>query len=239
MLPRAILFDLDDTIIFAHGDMENAWLTVAKEFAKDLFPVTPVEFTDVLVSVARTFWSDTDRHRYWRLRILAARREIVGQAVTELTKAGQQAPSTDIAHKIADRFSAYRDETMHLFPDAHQVLDEFRNRGVALTLITNGASDVQRAKVNRFELEQRFDHIQIEGEHDFGKPDERAYLHALNQHNAAPSEAWIVGDNLEWEVAAPQRLGLHSIWVDSNEKGLPENTNIKPDRIIRTLSELL
>jgi hypothetical protein len=25
-----------------------------------------------------------------------------------------------------------------------------------------------------------------------------------------PSETWIVGDNLEWEVAAPQRLGLRS-----------------------------
>ena len=52
-------------------------------------------------------------------------------------------------------------------------------RGVKLALVTNGAAGTQRAKVERFALSDRFDHIQIEGEHGFGKPDERAYLHAM------------------------------------------------------------
>jgi hypothetical protein len=62
-----------------------------------------------------------------------------------------------------------------MFPDAHETLDRLKELGIKLALITNGAAEPQRAKVVRFALEHRFDHIQIEAEHGFGKPEERAY----------------------------------------------------------------
>ena len=39
MLPRAILFDLDDTLISAYGRPEAAWLAVTAEFAEALAPL--------------------------------------------------------------------------------------------------------------------------------------------------------------------------------------------------------
>ena len=81
-----------------------------------------------------------------------------------------------------------------------------------LALVTNGGAEGQRAKIERFSIAPLFNHIQIEGEHEFGKPDERAYLHAMNALGVEPHETWMVGDNLEWEVAAPQRLGIFAIW---------------------------
>ena len=108
-----------------------------------------------------------------------------------------------------------------------------------LALVTNGAADTQRAKVERFELTHRFDHIQIEGEHGFGKPDERAYRHAMQVLGVTASETWMIGDNLEWEVEVPQRLGIYAIWIDVHGEGLPADTTVKPDRIIRSLTELL
>jgi putative hydrolase of the HAD superfamily len=56
---------------------------------------------------------------------------------------------------------------------------------------------------------------------------------------AEPHETWIVGDHLEWEVAAPQRLGLHAVWCDGFGRGLPPGSAVKPDRIIRSLLELV
>jgi putative hydrolase of the HAD superfamily len=49
----------------------------------------------------------------------------------------------------------------------------------------------------------------------------------------------MVGDNLEWEVVAPQRLGIYAIWMDVHGEGLPAGSTIKPDRIIRSLTELV
>jgi len=110
---------------------------------------------------------------------------------------------------------------------------------VRLALVTNGAAEPQRAKVVRFALEGRFDHIQIEGEHGFGKPEERAYTHAMAALGVAPQETWMVGDNLEWEIVAPQRLGIYAIWCDGYAAGLPPGCPIQPDRIIQSLPELL
>jgi hypothetical protein len=41
----------------------------------------------------------------------------------------------------------------------------------------------------------------------------------------------MVGDNLEWEVVSPQRLGIHAIWHDGYGVGLPADSPIRPDRI--------
>jgi putative hydrolase of the HAD superfamily len=49
----------------------------------------------------------------------------------------------------------------------------------------------------------------------------------------------MIGDNLEWEIEVPQRLGLYAIWMDAHGEGLPAGTSVKPDRIIRSLTELL
>ena len=140
---------------------------------------------------------------------------------------------------IADRFTAYREEEMFVFPGAHEAIDRFKALGIKLALVTNGAADMQRAKVERFALGHRFDHIQIEGEHGFGKPEERAYLHAMDALGVTAADTWMIGDNLEWEVVAPQRLGIYAIWMDVHGVGLPPGSTIKPDRIIRSLTELV
>ena len=126
-----------------------------------------------------------------------------------------------------------------MFPGAHETLDKLKELGVKLALVTNGAAAPQRAKVVRFALEHRFDHIQIEGEHGFGKPEEQAYVHALQSLGVEAHETWMVGDNLEWEVVAPQRLGIYAIWYDGYGVGLPPGSPIRPDRIISSLPELL
>ena len=239
MLPRAMLFDLDDTLIQVHGGAQAAWLLVTRELADDLAPLTPSEVTEAVVAFARNFWADPERHRLWRMRLSDARREIVAGSFAALASTGRRVPPAGVIQRLADRFSAHRDEHMRLFPDAHHVIDVLRARGTRLALVTNGASEAQRAKIDRFDLASRFDHIQIEGEHEFGKPDERAYLHALRQLGAEARDTWMVGDNLEWEVAAPQRLGIFGIWFDAAGKGLPRATHIRPDRIVASLSELL
>ncbi len=238
-LPRAILFDLDDTIVSAYSRPELAWLTVTTELAETLAPLSPEAATKAVADFALEFWSDADRHKENRQNLTAARRRIVAGALARLGADGRQPFAADVAVRLADRFTAYRDEQMQLFEGAHETLDELKARGVLLALVTNGAADVQRGKVERFDLAHRFDHIQIEGEHGFGKPEEQAYLHAMRALGVAPHETWMVGDNLEWEVAAPQRLGIFAIWHDHIGDGLPDGVPVQPDRIIRRLSELL
>ena len=79
-------------------------------------------------------------------------------------------------------------------------MHHLRSLGVALGLLTNGGSDGQRAKIERFALATHFDYIGIEGEVGFGKPHRGSYEAALRSLGAAANDTWMVGDNLEWDV---------------------------------------
>jgi putative hydrolase of the HAD superfamily len=128
---------------------------------------------------------------------------------------------------------------MRLFPGVPEALTALRERGVGLALVTNGDTSHQRRKIEAHGLARFFDVILIEGEFGAGKPHESVYRHALGALAAQPEQAWMVGDNLEWDVAAPQRLGLGAIWVDGEGRGLPPEHPVKPERIIRAFPELL
>src|SRR6187431_1063640 len=235
-LPRAMLIDMDDTILSAYGRPEIAWHNVAAEFAAEFGPFTSQQVAAAVLNSARKFWSVAGAE--WRMKLDEARRLTVAGGFAALAADGHTL-SEDLAARLANRFTAYREEEMFVFPGAHDAIDELKTRGVKLALVTNGAADTQRAKVERFALSHRFDHIQIEGEHGFGKPEERAYLHAMQALGVTARETWMIGDNLEWEIEVPQRLGIYAIWMDAHGEGLPADTTVKPDRIIRSLSELL
>jgi putative hydrolase of the HAD superfamily len=236
-LPRAMLIDMDDTILSAYGRPEIAWNKIATEYADELNGLPPPQVAAAVLSFARNFWSTAEPA--WRLKLGEARRLTVKGGFAALAAAGHAALPDDLAIRIADRFTSYREEEMFVFPGAHEAIDRLKALGVRLALVTNGAADTQRAKVERFELAHRFDHIQIEGEHGFGKPEERAYHHAMAALGVTARDTWMIGDNLEWEVEVPQRLGIYAIWIDVHGDGLPEGSTVKPDRIIRSLGELV
>ena len=233
-LPTAILFDMNDTILEYDGVADRVWRTVCEQFASGLDGIGSDQLLAAIQEHRKWYWSDPERHRRARLNLEIGRREVVEGAFRRL---GIEPPP--VVKEIADAYAAQREEAVRPFPGALETLQTLRERKVRLALVTNGNGEYQRSKVERFGLAQLFDCVIIEGEFGIGKPDERVYLHALDDLGSAPQEAWMVGDNLEWEVAAPQALGILGIWVDSKGVGLPSSSQVRPDRIIRALPELL
>jgi HAD superfamily hydrolase (TIGR01509 family) len=233
-LPRALLLDLDDTIVDFSRGADPCWRGICERFAPRIEGVTAEELFAAIKERRAWFWADPVRHRRGRLHIDEARREIVAAALAQL---GVAAPA--LAREIADTYVSERERTVQPFPGAIGALRHLRDQGVRLALITSGNGAIQRQKIERFGLAHLFDCILIEGEFGIGKPDERIYLYALDELGAEPEETWMAGDNLEWDVGAPQALGITGIWVDFAGQGLPEGTPVHPDRIIRSLTELV
>jgi len=233
-LPRAILFDLDDTILGATVNGDHSWRTVCIRHAVAVPGLTADRLLAEIDRVRTWYWSDPDRHRRGRLDLERARQELVGMALQAL---GVDAP--DLARRIAQDFSTLRDEALTPLPGALDTLCRLRRQGVRLALVTNGSGAAQRRKIDRFGLAPLFDCIVVEGEFGAGKPEERVYLHACEQLGVPPTEAWMVGDRLDWDVAGPQRVGILAIWVDNAGQGLPTPSPVQPDRIIHSLVDLL
>ena len=242
VLPRAILFDLDDTLIRAYAQPEEAWTRLLHIFsapldAPDSEPEGPTAIEHIrkaIMAEAKAFWNDHAAAAKWRLDIGGARRLSVRRGLAALGR-----PDDQLADRIADAFTEMRRQEYRLYPDAHATVDALRDAGVKLALITNGAGTPQRAKIERFDLEHRFHHIQIEGEFGQGKPELAVYRHALEKLGVAPADAWMVGDNYEWEVVAPQSLGICGIWYDPFDAGIPAHATAQPTRVIKRLAELM
>ena len=227
--PRAVLVDLDDTIVDGSA-VVDCWDVACETCTPHVDPQTVLA---EILKLREWFWSDPARHRLGRLDLAAARRQI--------TKMALAAIGTDddaLVERIAERYDRCRDERTALFPGAVETLKWLRESGCRLALLTNGAAEIQRQKIVRFQLEPLFDLILVEGELGFGKPDERIYRLALNELAASPPQTWMVGDNLEWDVGQPQKMGMTGIWVDAAGAGLPASSAVSPDLIIRGLSEL-
>jgi putative hydrolase of the HAD superfamily len=232
--PLAILFDLDDTILDDSRGVETSWQVACAEAAAVLDGMAANDLRAAIERVRTWYWSDPERHRQGRADLRAASARIVQLALESLG-----CDRTDIARRTGHRYRALRDAAQQVLPGAVETLEHLRAAGIRLALVTNGAGDAQRAKLARFDLARHFDHVQIEGEFGVGKPDPRVYHAALRVLDAPPQRAWFVGDNLEWDVAAPQHLGLAAIWVDKAQRGLPSRSAIRPDHVVHTIAEVV
>jgi putative hydrolase of the HAD superfamily len=232
-LPPAVLLDLDDTILDDSSNIDQCWREACGTNAAELGDLHESIVVETIRNTSRWYWSDPDRHREGRLELDAARREVVALALKEL---GISNPT--LAANIGDAYGRHREAGMEPLPDAIDTVSWLKASGCALGLLTNGAGPAQRKKIERFGLTELFDTILVEGEVGFGKPDLRIYQLALSRLGMTPRDAWMVGDNLEWDVAAPQTLGLVGIWVDRTGRGLPPGTAVRPDRVIRALADL-
>jgi putative hydrolase of the HAD superfamily len=232
-LPSVMLLDLDDTIVVHSSTAEPCWRGVCGRYAAKIEDLSADQLFDAIKVSSGIYWDDEDRHRRGRLDLPKARREVVVAAFSNLGLDDRK-----MAHAVADAFTEERKQALYLFPGAIETLEQLRQEGIRLGLVTNGAPEEQGYKIERFQLAPHFEHIFIEGEMGMGKPDVRVFEHVLDTFGIEARDAWMVGDNLIWDVAAPQHLGIFSVWIDLVGNGTPSSSTVQPDLIVPLLAEL-
>jgi putative hydrolase of the HAD superfamily len=227
-----LFFDMDDTLVAYDAVSELSW----QQACADYLPAEDGTRVEAAIQVIRkrsqVYWSDEERSRFGRQNMLAARREIVCEAFAELGLPLKDAPA------VADRFSRVRIDNMYLLPNTHETLARFRAQGFKMALVTNGDPPGQRAKIARFGLEPYFDLILIEGELGFGKPDPRVFRLALERLGSNPEQALMVGDNLRWDIAGAQAVGVRAVWYNWKHIDLPAKEGVVPFATITDLAQL-
>src|ERR1700748_211665 len=98
-LPRAMLIDMDDTILSAYGRPEIAWNHVTAEFADELGPLTSQQVATSVLASARKFWAVAGAE--WRLKLDEARHLTVRNGFAALAAEGHTLPD-DLAIRLAD-----------------------------------------------------------------------------------------------------------------------------------------
>ena len=234
MKTELVLFDLDDTLIGYEVSAPEAWSRAADLFIlENNIKTEKPAIIEKIETARKWFWSDPDRFRTGRNNLVKTRREIVIFALKDFLDI------EDIElERFADNYTKIFHDLWYLFDDSIETLEKIKKLNIKLGIVTNGSSENQRGKLKRFDIEKYFDYFYVEGELGFGKPDLRVYEYMLQETKIDSKKIIMVGDNLEWDVEPPQKLGIFSVWM--NSRGLKtEDPNIKPDRTIQKISAIL
>jgi putative hydrolase of the HAD superfamily len=204
---RALLLDIDDTIV----DTEGAMVEAGSQAAAAVWPERP---SAEHRAVAQRYYDDPER---WFPRYAA------GDVGFDAMRAGRLAEVARFAglhlpHGAHRRYEeaygpAFR-AAQRLFPDVPDLLDAATRRGIPVALLTNSAAAPTRVKLDALGLVERFEVVITTDTLGFGKPDPRVYREACRQVGIAPGDVVCVGDSLEWDVLGALDAGLRAIWLD-------------------------
>ncbi|MFJ8510763.1 HAD family hydrolase [Streptomyces avermitilis] len=182
---RLALFDLDGTLV----DRRSA-------------------FTNAISDLTRTHGYGPDVE-HWMLIHLADRAGPDDFA--------QLSEIFNLDESAADLWRAYVDRMAAAVTCRPAVLDSLARLKAAswsIGVATNGASDIQRAKIRATGLADLIDGIAASGDIDVRKPDPRLFELAAARCGTQISRGdWMIGDNPENDIVGGHKAGLMTVWV--------------------------
>lgn len=253
---KAVIFDLDDTLIWDERVSRQALMETArraaeatgadagrlaiasKNAAEQLWHAhAPVERCEQLGIVAFEgmwghFHGDDDYLRHLREWVPQFRTEVWVRAL-----ASEGIENDILAAELGLFFQKRRRELQDPLPGAEEILRRLQKAGVRVGLLTNGAADLQREKIETSGLGMFFDAAVVSGEVGTGKPEPAIFHYLLEQLGVTPCEALMVGNSLARDIVGGKRAGLRTCWLALEGEDEPVGL-VEPDYIIRSLGEL-
>lgn len=172
---------------------------------------------------------------------LVDRQSAFGDAITELCRRHAFVPVVEqwLLDKLADRASpgdfAHLRATFGLKETAERLWHEYvdlmaasvtcepgvleglqrlRAAGWTIGVITNGAADIQRAKLAATGLTELVDGVAVSGDLEVRKPDRHLFELAATRCGVRLEEGgWMVGDNPAGDIGGGHQAGLRTIWL--------------------------
>lgn len=257
MAKHAVIFDLDDTLLWDDRSVKEAFEATCKT-AAEATGVDPEALEESVRRAARalyesyeTFpftkfiginpfeglWADFrggEQEEFRKLESLAPgyRKAAWSQGLKELG-----IDDEELGAKLAEQFPAERRSRPIVYDETFRVLDALKGR-YKLLLLTNGSPDLQREKLDSVpELLSYFDDIIISGEFGEGKPAASIFKHALERLGIDTDDGIMVGDKLTTDILGANTIGMTSVWI--NRHHVSRNDEIIPTYEIDHLEELL
>jgi putative hydrolase of the HAD superfamily len=254
---KAVLFDLDDTLLWDERSVKEAF-EAACAYAAERTGTDPAKLEEETRKAARALYESFDTFAFTQMiginpfeglwarfsegeqpefRRLA---ELAPGYRAEAWTRGLKACGVDdpaLGRELGERFAAERRNRPHVYEETFEVLDQLKGR-FKLLLLTNGSPDLQKEKIASVpQLAGYFDHIVISGEFGEGKPSVRIFAHAAERLGIRAEEGIMVGDKLTTDILGSSRFGMKNVWI--NRRRLPLSGDVKPDYEISNLRELL
>ncbi len=140
-----------------------------------------------------------------------------------------------------DELAADHDDRLggsyRLTPEVRAALDDVRRAGWHLAVITNGPVARQSTKIRATGLEEIADAVCISHEVGVDKPDPLIFRTAAARAGCTLEGAWMVGDNLDADIAGAQGVGARAAWIKRDEQWIDFHSGAEPDLVARSFPD--
>ena len=220
---KAILFDLDDTLLDGRT-AQNKALDDFKIIYPALKKMDKIElqekWREITFKHYDTFQKGEITFEESRIRRMQELFLEVGEEISR--------------EEAKSRFKIYKglyEKNWTAFNDAKQVLKKLKGK-YKLGIVTNGDSIQQREKIEKIGIKEYFDQITISSEVGHAKPEKEIFEVTCQKLNVKPEECVMIGDKFKVDVAGGRNLGMMAIWANR------KNEDIDYDLQIKNLKEL-
>jgi putative hydrolase of the HAD superfamily len=244
---KALLFDLDDTLIPERPAIEAGYAAVAER----VWGAGSPELITALWEAARAVWLAGRPTAYAQRVHCSLGEALYGEFVATGPDADALRAFVPILHaeafeavlpahargssaELVQLWKTTRMAVLTRYPETESVLEYWSAR-LPLALVTNGAARLQRAKLAGTALEAYFSAVIVSEEVGIGKPDPAPFRAALDELQLAPGEVVMVGNDADRDVAGARNAHVRAIHVD--REGEPATTDVVAD--LTQLEDLL
>lgn len=258
MALKAVLFDLDDTLLWDERSVEEAFHATCSA-AKEKYPKVDTSeleasvrkearalyesyetfpFTKMIgINPFEAFWAHFSEGEHEMFRKLEAQSPAYRVEAWTRGLKGIGIEDAELGRQLAELFPAERRKRPLTYEQTFRVLDELKGK-VKLLLLTNGAPDLQKEKIAGISgLDAYFDHIIISGNFGEGKPSPAIFRHAVELLGIEPSEGLMVGDKLTTDIMGSNGIGMPNVWI--NHHGVTRTDEIVPVHEVSDLDGLM
>ena len=221
---ETLLFDLDHTLLDSDASEVAAYAhTMATIGLAD-----PDHHFDRYVTINREMWRAVEAGTMQPDDVRFRRFE---QFTTEV---GIDADPVAMAEAFVWGLGAHGE----LYDGARQLLETLADRRVRLAIVTNGLSEVQRARIERLDLGRYFDAVIISSEVGVTKPRREIFDLAFERlGHPDPATALMIGDSLSSDIRGGRDYGIATCWF--NQHGAVAGPDDASTHEVRALAEIL
>jgi HAD superfamily hydrolase (TIGR01509 family) len=214
---KAVVFDLDGTLIESHHDYD--------EMARRVKLI--LEETGVPTNTL------SQQGRIW---------EIIQGGMRSLQELGLPPERIkgvlDRIDEALNKVEISSVGSVELKPGATELLEHLRERGIKIGIATRSCGEYVRMSMEASRLAEYFDIVLARDEVEFPKPDPRHLLQVLEELNATPQSSMFVGDT-ETDQRTARAAGIPFIGIPSSENWRKRMEGKEGSVLVSTLTEII
>ncbi len=222
MKKKAILFDLDDTLLDFHRSEADALSKTLEDHG-----VSPTaEMLALYSKINRSQWELLEKGLLTREQVLIRRFELF------FSEVGVECDPKSVQGGYESNLS----QSFYYLEGAEELLTEFSKK-YRLFIVSNGTARVQDGRIERSGIAKYFEKIFISQRIGYNKPDVRFFDKCFEIiGDLEKKDCFIVGDSLTSDILGGKNAGITTVWF--NLRSSKPNPEIIPDYEIDSLDSL-